>query len=1207
MVDIIRPNNLDYNFKKETPEINKPDNLNYNFISNVSSEQTAGAGTYAAALATEVAIAESIKMGGTAVGGPIGYVVGGLAGGAVGSIAAQRLINPDGEISIGRVIADSFINLVPGSKITKGAKTVKDVVKRTAGVGGAIGVGGVTVEKGFDEGRLPTIEELGVAGLTSAALGGSLGFTGARFNKVYNKIGGMTPAQIDTLLDPKTSPDVIKNVLQDVDINDVKKIGSALMRLQKEYNSNYEKTFAGDAIKRLKVNFLDDKKLALDLQQQSGGGQFVNPKGLFKVDGDEKDYYLESVLREAITAKQLEGYIKFYKETNDIAIDIGKRAGIDASGSDINFDVNQYLRAKHSIKYNKENAFSFGEKVGKQRDEYTTVLEERDVINKRTGKPIINPATGKPYRENVKVRKYSSVDGASGMSTEKAKDIVRTFEQKGLQNTYKVIIDRKKFLSEQILETAKRGGLISDSLYKELREKYPDYVPLNRVMPEDFSDINTTSFLQEVRGTGIRSAKGSERDVVDLDQNLMDNLTAMTIKANANIANQKFLKMIESPENINVAGDILKINKQAGVRFKGAGPKEDPNTLLTIYDKGEKTLLKFKDQDLAMTFKGMPRTELSFLPKLAYTIARGYTSLRAQVLTRYNVLEFPFSNKIRDMQETLINNAAKFGVKKASSAVNPLNLNKSAMKIIAKKNLGKPASNAEEQRLYDLHDQFKEDGGSAGGLALYSRDDVRTQIEKISKDQFKGGFKQFGQKINKFVDEYNEVFEDSSRFAAYVQGIESGKTRKQAALAARNASFDPTRQGRKGQLLRAGYLFANPAIQGTRNIFRSFIQKPKLFYGLMGGLITEEFIRHQYNKSVDENYIEKLQTRTGGNYRTNKNFVIVTGVNDDGTLKYVSMPTAYPLIPFKVAANKIAQAISGDLDLEETPDYALEVAQETIDAYNPVGGSLIPTPLREPLALAFNKDGLGRPIRPERLENTMLHSSDNVFDHTAETYGGELAMALADTLRTSYGIDTSPENIIYLYELAAGGPGETFERIATVVSKLYKGEKLNINEIPLARKFIGESYEQKVELRNKETLRVLEEIEKDAGSDSAKNGRIARNIIKKVLQAPKDERLKVLNNLIFENKGDINKSVLDKIKQGLQDHERGINPTDRRIKNLPIKSRADFIVKELENKSLDEIRKMINDYRRKKIITDDVIRELRNNEDFQNLFLRKTE
>jgi hypothetical protein len=1176
----------------------KPLEVDLSFLKEkkVTEDQEVGAGTYAAALATEVAIAEGIKFGATTALGPIGYVGGGLAGGALGSYQAQKMTNPNGEISVGRLIADSFINLLPASKLTKGAKTVGDVAKRTAGAGAAIGVGGVAIEKGVDEGRLPTIEELGGAGLTSGILGGSLGFTGAKFNKAYNKIGGLTPKQIDTLLDPDTKPDVIRSIMQDTDVSDIRNMGKALMRLQKEYKSDYDQKFIGQAIKRFQIEALDDKKLALDLQQTSAGKQFVNEKGLFKVTDDEKDYYMESVLREAITAKQLERHINFYKETNDIAIDIGKRPGVDKSGVDINYDVNQYLRAKHAIKYNEENAASFG----KAKNIFKTRIEKRDVINKRTGKP-----TG--LKEDVEVKVFQRVDGASGMSTAKAKSIVKTFEESGLNELYKPIIERKRFLSNEILEVAKKGGLISDELYNDLRKKYPDYVPMNRVMGDDAADINTSSYLQEVRQTGLRAAVGSEKEVIDLDQNLMDNLSTMIIKANTNIANQKFLKMVEDPVNKDVVGDILKTTKEGSIRFKGASPTDDPNTVMSIYDKGQKTTIKFKDKDLAAAFKGVPMTEASFLPKVITGLSRAYISARGQLLTRYNVLEFPFANKIRDLQETFVNNMAKFGVKKAAQGVDPTQLRKSSMRLIGKKILmGKKPSTPEEEALYKLHDEFKEDGGSTGGLGLYSRDDVRRMIDGISGDAAKSSFKRMGQGFNRWIDRYNEVFEDSSRFTAYRLAREQGSTRKQAAVAARNASFDPLKQGKSGRTIRSLYLFANPALQSSRNIIRSLATK-KGFLAVMGALTVEEMARHEFNKSMDEDYIKKFQTKSGGNYNLNKNFVVVTGQNEDGTLQYRKMPVAYPLIPLKVLANKIAMSISGDLNLEDIPNVAEEIAGETLDSYNPVGGSLIPTPAREFLSLYLNEDGLGRPIRPSWNEENVMHSSQNVFDYTAETKGGELAMALADTLRTFYNMEVNPENMLYLYELGLGGPGRSFEQIVTAVSKAYNGEELSANDIPLLRRFVGETYEKKIEQRNQESLRILEETEKQAGSDAAVNGRTVRNIMKKVLKASPKDRRTVLTNELFENKENVNKNVLDGIKRRLEDESLGLTPLESRIKRLPVKNRADFIIKEIQNKNISEIRKYLFDLQRKKVITKDVEEAIVSNPEFRDTFLRKTE
>ena len=153
----------------------------------------------ATALGTEIVIGEAGRLGGATVAGPLGYVVGGLASGAAGSYIAQRMINPD-NISYGRILADSFINLIPGSKGKKGLEAVTDAVARQGGIGAGIAAGGVTIEKGFDEGRMPTIEELTDAGFTGALLGGGLGLTGAMFSRAYSKIEGLETRDVIKLI-----------------------------------------------------------------------------------------------------------------------------------------------------------------------------------------------------------------------------------------------------------------------------------------------------------------------------------------------------------------------------------------------------------------------------------------------------------------------------------------------------------------------------------------------------------------------------------------------------------------------------------------------------------------------------------------------------------------------------------------------------------------------------------------------------------------------------------------------------------------------------------------------------------------------------------------------------------------------------------------------------------------------------------------------
>ena len=153
-------------------------------------------------LAAEVAIGEGAKytgaLAGASIAGPAGalggYIVGGISGGITGSIAAQRIEGRE-DISWGRVVADSLINLIPGGlgKAGKGAKILPRLAKGGAirGTEGAViaTVGG-QVEKGIEEGELLTLDEVATLAGTGAALGLGLGASGEVLKKSYSKFAG---------------------------------------------------------------------------------------------------------------------------------------------------------------------------------------------------------------------------------------------------------------------------------------------------------------------------------------------------------------------------------------------------------------------------------------------------------------------------------------------------------------------------------------------------------------------------------------------------------------------------------------------------------------------------------------------------------------------------------------------------------------------------------------------------------------------------------------------------------------------------------------------------------------------------------------------------------------------------------------------------------------------------------------------------------
>lgn len=174
-------------------------------------EEGPSAGRIAAGLGSEIAVAEGLKYVG-AYGGPIGYGIGATVGGAAASYLAQKIENPDKPISIGRLIADTGANFIPGKSLFKGAKATTKVGKALVGTGqvaarSALGAGLATsaqaVEKGIDEQRMLTEEELKRYAATGAALGGGLEIAGKAIKTLSPKVQDLfkkSPDEIDNLI-----------------------------------------------------------------------------------------------------------------------------------------------------------------------------------------------------------------------------------------------------------------------------------------------------------------------------------------------------------------------------------------------------------------------------------------------------------------------------------------------------------------------------------------------------------------------------------------------------------------------------------------------------------------------------------------------------------------------------------------------------------------------------------------------------------------------------------------------------------------------------------------------------------------------------------------------------------------------------------------------------------------------------------------------
>ena len=301
----------------------------------------------AAAYAAEIAIGEGGRLGGAAVGtafGGVGAVpgaiLGGLGAGAAGSIARQRMLDPDGDLNYGDVVASAIINIVPGGKALKVFKSKGANQALSQGLmGSAIMPAATAIETSITENRLPTVEELGESAFQGGTMGAGLGLAGSALGKAYNKYAGIDRNELSALY---KSGDPDAKILVD-----------GVMRNAREFNDEVKEGYKGLRLS-IKESTMDSKARFQELQDQSGGGQYKSKGWKLKVEAESEDYNLYSRLAEP----------KIQMRNNEIAdiVDldskwiVAKAEDMGVPAAELSQSVNKYLYSKHAVAFNKSKA-----------------------------------------------------------------------------------------------------------------------------------------------------------------------------------------------------------------------------------------------------------------------------------------------------------------------------------------------------------------------------------------------------------------------------------------------------------------------------------------------------------------------------------------------------------------------------------------------------------------------------------------------------------------------------------------------------------------------------------------------------------------------------------------------------------------------------------------------------------------------------------
>lgn len=764
---------------------------------------------------------------------------------------------------------------------------------------------------------------------------------------------------------------------------------------------------------------------------------------------------------------------------------------------------------------------------------------------------------------------------AAGVTSQQARNMVRAVENHPQAAQIKAIADKATELHRQSLDMLRESGVISPETHARLRTAYKNHVPLNRIFEgaDDVGGILAGKGF-DVYSTGIKRAKGSELRVSDVLANVVLNYEQAVLRSEKNLVDRATLNFVRKHR-----ADLHSIMRETrpkviGQRSDGAPIYEqsgDPR-ILHLFENGKPVWIKIEDPRLAAAFRGINREKLpTFLSGVAW-----FTRFYSSMATRFNP-DFALPNKLRDLQETLTYMAADRRIGGKAAAKVALR-DPASIKSVTDSILGRDTPGA---RLYQ---EMKDAGGTTGGMGLSTRKQVELNIAKLEALQTSSPRK-FAAKLVEYVDNWNTIFEDSTRLSVYKSALEQGLTKERAAFLAKEASVNFNRMGTAGPVVNALWMFSNASIQGSAKMLRS-LRNPKVASALGLTLGAAVAAVSEWNDRVDPEWRDKVTKWDRLNSLT-----VLLPSDDEGGVRYVAVPVSWGIKPLHVAVSQVYDMASGvKVDLSTAlSDFASSV----VDAYNPAGGTdllqgITPTFLDVPVDLGRNQKWTGSKIRPD--QDPDLPRDKQYFLSQKDTSSGRLAIETSAALRDYTGMLVSPADLQYATEQYISGAGRFVRKTLDTVLGAAKGEPAPATEYP----FMGRFYRQRTEedlgrgsAGEMDTLRGLRADQSRARFDARDQ---ADDEYRRLKTLPLGERQQALRDLIRQDR-----ATGAAVAEMFRDDQLGLTQIDRSMKKLGVENgeRARYIFDRTQGMTVSEREKKFVELRRKGLMPPEVFRQVR--------------
>jgi hypothetical protein len=382
---------------------------------------------------------------------------------------------------------------------------------------------------------------------------------------------------------------------------------------------------------------------------------------------------------------------------------------------------------------------------------------------------------------------------------------------------------RKKLLAvnNNVLDTLKEGGIISEAQIQGMKEKWPNYVSLFRSFDDDKIDFsNGISKALANASSPIKKLEGSNRQVIDPLESVVKNIFKATNTVDRNKVASQIGKLAEKDTDgafirkLDSKDDTSRLNvvsvMEDGKKVKYEVPPEVYKTLMNLDKESSNTLIKI-------------------LQKPAATLRAGAT------LTP----EFSLRNPLRDVPNAFV--VSKSGFNPVVDF--PVGLWQSIWKGRTVK-----IGNKEFKTAGDLYKQFIKENGGYGNIVSMDRklhqETLKKALESTNKNYvdlldmktYKAFISSFKNPLN-VLRNVADVSETATKVGEFRAALRKGTTPQEAAYRARDL-MDFGRAGVSVREANKVVAFLNANIQGKSKLYRAFKENPGQFMGRAAGIVT---------------------------------------------------------------------------------------------------------------------------------------------------------------------------------------------------------------------------------------------------------------------------------------------------------------------------------------------------------------------------------